>query len=137
MTTIFTRIMRGELPGRFVHEDDRCAVFLTIEPIRPGHVMVVPREEVDHWLDLEPGLLAHLMVVAQRVGRAIQREFGSEKVGLMIVGLEVPHVHIHLSPIDAIGDMSFANADRDPDPEQLDRVAERLRRALAEDAPGT
>jgi histidine triad (HIT) family protein len=136
MATIFTRIMAGELPGRFVYEDDRCAVFLTIQPLRPGHVMVVPREEVDHWLDLEPELLAHLMAVAQRVGRAIQREFASEKVGLMIVGLEVPHVHIHLSPIDAIGDMSFANADRDPDPEQLDLVAERLRRALAEDVAG-
>jgi histidine triad (HIT) family protein len=136
MATVFTRIMRGELPGRFVYEDERCAVFLTIEPLRPGHVMVVPREEVDHWLDLDPELLTHLMVVAQRVGRAIHREFGSEKVGLMIVGLEVPHVHIHLSPIDAIGDMNFANADRDPDPDRLDRVAERLRRALADDAPG-
>jgi histidine triad (HIT) family protein len=136
MGTVFSRIMSGELPGRFVYEDERCAVFLTIEPLRPGHVMVVPREEVDHWLDLDPELLTHLMVVAQRVGRAIHREFGSEKVGLMIVGLEVPHVHIHLSPIDAIGDMNFANADRDPDPERLDRVAERLRRALADDAPG-
>jgi histidine triad (HIT) family protein len=136
MGTVFTRIMRGELPGRFVYEDERCAVFLTIEPLRPGHVMVVPREEVDHWLDLEAELLAHLMLVAQRMGRAIHREFGSEKVGLMIVGLEVPHVHIHLSPIDAIGDMNFAHADRDPDPERLDRVAERLRRALEDDATG-
>lgn len=131
MASIFTRIIAGELPGRFVWKDDRAVALMTIAPLRPGHVLVVPREEVDHWLDLSPDLAAHLMVVAQLVGRAVAREFPCRKVGLMIAGLEVPHTHLHVVPIDDLGDMDFARQDRNPDPIALDEAADRIRAALA------
>jgi histidine triad (HIT) family protein len=130
VASIFTRIIEGELPGRFVWRDERAVAFLTIEPLKPGHTLVVPRREVDHWIDLEPELAAHLMHVSQCVGRAIQKAFAPTKVGLVIVGLEVPHVHIHLAPIDRIHDLDFSRADRKPDPAALDRAADALRRAL-------
>jgi diadenosine tetraphosphate (Ap4A) HIT family hydrolase len=132
VASIFTRIIRGELPGRFVWRDPRAVAFLTIEPLKPGHTLVVPVEEVDHWLDLEPDLAAHLMRVAQQVGRAIQRAFKPEKVGLMIAGLEVPHVHLHLSPIDELRDLDFGRANRSPRDEDLDRAAAKIRAALRE-----
>lgn len=132
MATVFTRIIDGDLPGRFVYRDDRCVAFLSIEPLSPGHTLVVPIEEVDHWLDLDPELAAHLMVVAQKVGKAIDATFSPNRVGLMIVGLDVPHVHIHVSPIDGPGDLDFATADRDADPEDLDRVRDRLMAAITE-----
>jgi histidine triad (HIT) family protein len=130
LASIFTRIIEGELPGRFVWRDEQAVAFLTIEPLKPGHTLVVPRAEVDHWVDLEPGLAQHLMHVAQVVGKGIQRAFQPTKVGLVIVGLEVPHVHIHLAPIDNISDLNFAKANRSPDPGDLDRNAEELRSAL-------
>lgn len=130
MPTLFTRILSGELPGRFVYRDDKCAAFLTIAPLKPGHTLVVPIAEVEHWLDLEPELTAHLTSVAQRVGQAIQRVWNPEKVGLMIAGLEVPHVHLHVSPIWQIGDMNFANQDQNPDPAALDEAMHKLREAI-------
>jgi diadenosine tetraphosphate (Ap4A) HIT family hydrolase len=130
MATLFTRILNGELPGRFVWKDDRCAAFLTIAPIRPGHTLVVPRMEVDHWLDLPPELAAHLLATAQTVGRGIQAAFPCRKVGLMIAGLEVPHVHLHLTPIDALGDLDFARQDGKASPASLDEAAARIRASL-------
>ena len=132
MATLFTKIIRGELPGRFVWRDERAVAFLTINPIKPGHVLVVPVDEVDHWLDLDPDVNAHLMRVAQSVGRAIQRGFEPTRMGMIIAGLEVPHVHLHLIPIDALGDLSFAKADPDPRPEDLDAAADTIRRNLRE-----
>lgn len=131
MPSVFTKIIRGELPGRFVWRDERAVAFLTIEPLRPGHTLVVPVQEVDHWLDLEAGLAEHLMRVSQAVGRAIQDAFQPTRVGLMIAGLEVPHVHLHVSPIDTLGDMDFARCDRKPKPQDLDDAAERIRKALS------
>lgn len=130
MASLFTRIIEGEIPGRFVWTDDRAVVFLTIAPMRPGHVLVVPREEVDHWVDLDEGLAGHLMVVARQVGRAQMEAFRPTRVGMLIAGLEVPHCHLHLVPIDSEGDLSFANADHDAKAEDLDAAAERLRTAL-------
>ncbi len=132
MASVFTRIIAGELPGRFVFRDERCVAFLTIAPLAPGHVLVVPRLEVDHWLDLEPALAQHLMDVSQRIGRALQRAFQPVKVGLMIAGLEVSHVHLHLVPIKTLGDLNFANANAHPDPAAQDRAAAAIRRALRE-----
>jgi histidine triad (HIT) family protein len=130
MPTLFTRIIRGEIPGRFVWRDAHCVAFLTIAPLRPGHTLVVPIREVDHWLELEPGEAAHLTEVAQKVGRAIQAAFSPVKVGLMIAGLEVPHVHMHLVPIHELRDLDFARADASPAPAALDDAAARLRAAL-------
>jgi diadenosine tetraphosphate (Ap4A) HIT family hydrolase len=128
--SLFTKIIRGELPGRFVWRDERAVGFLTIAPLRPGHTLVVPIQEIDHWLDVPPGLLQHLTGVAQKIGQAIQASFRPEKVGLMIAGLEVRHVHLHLVPIQSLGDLDFARADANASAETLDAAAEKLRAAL-------
>ena len=132
MPTIFSRIINGELPGRFVWRDERAVAFLSIEPMRPGHVLVVPREEVDHWIDLDPDLAAHLFVVAQQIGRAQRLEWNPRRVGVLMVGDEVPHVHIHVVPINSPGELSFAGIDRSPSPAALDDAAERIRARLRE-----
>lgn len=130
MATLFTRIINGELPGYFVWRDDYCVAFLSIHPLQPGHTLVVSRAEVDHWLDLEPTLAAHIMQVALTVGRAIQDVFQPLKVGLMVAGLEVPHVHLHLVPINAVHDLDFAKQDLHAKPADLDRAAQQLRDCL-------
>lgn len=131
MPTLFTRILSGELPGRFVWRDDLCAAFLTIAPIRPGHTLVVPIEEVDHWVDLDPEIAAHLMTVSQVIARAQQRAFSPHRIGLIIAGLEVPHTHLHLVPIESEADLDFGRADGNPAPAALDDAAECLRSALS------
>lgn len=130
MPTLFTRIINREIPGRFVYEDPQCVAFLTVAPIRPGHTLVVPRLEVDHWVDAPEPLTAHLFIAAQKVARAIQKAFPCTKVGMMVAGLEVPHLHIHLTPIDSIDDMNFANQNSQATPESLDASAAAIRAAL-------
>lgn len=130
MPTVFTRIIDGELPGRFVWRDEQCVAFLSINPIRHGHALVVPRAEVDRWTDLEPGLAAHLTSVAQLIGRAQQEAFNPRRVGLIIAGFEVPHTHLHVIPIDDMGGLDFANAAAQVDPAQLDSAAAAIRAAL-------
>ena len=130
MATVFTKIIQGELPGRFVWRDDRCVAFLSINPLRHGHALVVPTQEVDHWLDLDPELNSHLMTVSQRVGQAQMAAFSPTRIGLMIAGLEVPHVHLHVVPIDGVHDMDFANAARDPDGPAMDQARDDLVAAL-------
>jgi histidine triad (HIT) family protein len=130
MPTIFTRIIHGELPGRFVWKDDRAVAFLSINPLRPGHTLVVPRKETDHWIDLDDDLAGHLMRVARAVGEAQQRAFLPERIGMTILGMEVPHVHLHVVPIESERDMDFARAERSPDPAALDDSAERIRGEL-------
>ena len=132
MPTLFTKIIDGELPGRFVWEDDVCVAFLSINPLTPGHTLVVPREEVDHWLDAPAELRAHLFEVSHTISCAIQAAFQPTRVGLMIAGMEVPHLHIHLAGIDSLREMEFGQADTDPDPEALDSAAEAIRGALRE-----
>lgn len=129
MPSIFTRIIDGDLPGRFVWRDDRCVAFLSIAPLRPGHTLVVPIAEVDHWIDLEPDLAAHLVVVAQRIGRAQQAAFAPARVGLIVAGMEVPHTHLHVIPIDSEADLHFANARPLPD-EEMDAAAAAISAAL-------
>lgn len=130
MSTLFTRIIEGDLPGRFVWRDPEVVAFLTINPIAPGHTLVVPVAEVDHWLDLPTELAGRCTAVAQVIGRAQMAAFSPTRVGLIIAGLEVPHTHLHLIPIDTEADLSFAKADPSPDPAALDDAADRLRAAL-------
>jgi len=137
MATLFTRIINREIPGRFVHEDDHCVAFLTIAPIRPGHTLVVPRKEIDHWLDVPPALTAHLFQTAQVVARAIQHAIPCEKIGLMIAGLEVPHTHLHLVPINSIRDLDFAQQNHKTPAAELDAAAEKIRQAMAVVAAGS
>jgi len=128
--SIFSRIINGDLPGRFVWKDEHCVAFLTIAPIRPGHTLIVPRQEIDHWLDVPAALSAHLFQTAQQVGRGIKAAFPCTKVGLMIAGLEVPHTHLHLTPISEIRDMDFARQNHKATPAELDAAAAKLRAAL-------
>ncbi|MBA2282039.1 MAG: HIT family protein [Actinomycetota bacterium] len=130
MATLFTRIIEGELPGRFVWRDDRCVAFLSIGPINPGHTLVVPIAEVDHWIDVEPATMARCAEVAQLVGKAVQAAFGRSRVGLMVAGLEVPHTHLHVIPFDTEGELRFERARPDTPAEELDDAAERIRSAL-------
>ena len=130
MATLFTRIIEGELPGRFVWRDELCVAFLSIAPIRTGHTLVVPIAEVDHWLDLEPSTAAHLMTISQSIGKAQMQAFTPSRVGLIIAGLEVPHVHLHVVPIDSESDLRFDRADPDTPADVLDDAADRLRAAL-------
>ena len=130
MTTIFSRIIAGELPGYFVHRDDSVVAFLSIGPIATGHTLVVPVAEVDHWLDLDDDTVARLSVVAKRVGRAQVAAFGAERVALIIAGLEVPHTHLHVLPIHSESDIDFKKARTDVPAEELAEVAATLSAAL-------
>ena len=123
MPSVFSRIIAGELPARFVWQDDKCVAFLSIAPLRPGHTLVVPRSEVDHWLDVDSGLLAHLTQIAQRIGRVQMSAFKPVRIGMVIAGLEVPHLHIHVIPMRGMQDLDFHNQDRDPDPKMMDEAA--------------
>jgi len=136
VTTIFSRIIEGEIPGRFVWRDDQVVAFLPIALLAPGHTLVVPIEPVDHWIDLDPALNASVWGVAQTIGRALDSIYRPSKVGVLVVGEEVPHAHIHLVPFTQLSQMSFANQDTDPAPEALDQQAAALREALRADGHG-
>lgn len=132
MATLFTRIIDGDLPGRFVWSDEQCVAFLTIAPISRGHTLVVPRVEVDHWLDADPALLAHLTGVARTVGTGIARAFEPRRVALLVAGFEVPHLHVHVLGAASEHDLKFENADPGVAPERLDEDLARLRDALTD-----
>ncbi len=130
MPTIFTKIIEGALPAHFVWKDEHCVVFLSIAPLKPGHCLVVPRAEVDHWLDLDPEINAHLTRVAQKVGQALMQAFEPARVATMVLGMEVPHVHVHVVPIDSEGDVNFSRADASVGQDALAAAAVRVRDAL-------
>ncbi|GAA4283854.1 HIT family protein [Brevibacterium daeguense] len=126
MASIFTKIINGEIPGAFVYQDDYCAAFLDVEPMTEGHVLVVPREEVSHWVDLTDELAAHLLSVAKRIGAAQMAAFDCQRIGLLIQGYEVPHVHIHVWPTNSVSDFNPANKGPMAEQETLAAVAEKL-----------
>ena len=130
MATLFTRIIEGEIPGVFVWRDPQCVVFLSINPMHPGHALVVPRAEVDHWIDLEPEIASHLFTVAQTIGQAQMAALSARRIGMMIVGDEVPHVHLHVVPFETVSELSFAHADPNPPEGSLEAAAVKLRAAL-------
>jgi histidine triad (HIT) family protein len=129
MASIFTQIINGDLPGQFVWQDDDCVALLTLQPIRPGHVLVIPREEINHWDDVPPEVAGHLMQVAQKMAKAIKLAYPAKRVGLIIAGLEVPHTHLHVIPIDDMSDFDFRKASS-PTSEELSEVAGLIRQAL-------
>ena len=132
MASVFTKIIRGESPGRFVFEDDEVVAFLTIEPMTQGHTLVVPRAEVDRWQDVDPETFNKVMGVAQLIGRAVCKAFGAQRAGVIIAGLEVPHLHVHVFPAYNLTDFGFANVDRNPSPESLDEAQAKIKDALAQ-----
>ena len=138
MTSLFTRIINRELPGRFVYEDDLgddgVVAFLTIEPITQGHTLVVPRAEVDNWQTVDPDVFGRVMDVSQRIGRAVCQAFGAQRAGMIIAGLEVPHLHVHVFPAYNLTDFGFAHVDRNPSAESLDEAQAKIIDALADPA---
>ncbi|MFL1378910.1 MULTISPECIES: HIT family protein [unclassified Nocardiopsis] len=132
MPTLFTRIIERELPGRFVWEDPVAVAFLTIAPLNPGHTLVVPRAEVDDWTTADPDLLAHCTRVAQHIGQAVKKAFDSPRAGYLIAGLEVPHLHIHVSPLWRLQDLDVTDVAVEQDQDALEDAAQKLRRALTE-----
>jgi diadenosine tetraphosphate (Ap4A) HIT family hydrolase len=132
MASIFTKIITGELPGRFVYEDDDIVAFLTIAPITVGHTLVVPRAEIDNWQDVDPAVFGRVMEVSQLIGKAVVKAFPAERAGVIIAGLEVPHLHVHVFPTNNLADFGFANADQNPSPQSLDDAQAKIKAALAE-----
>jgi histidine triad (HIT) family protein len=130
MPSIFTRIVNREIPAHILREDDEFLAFLDVRPIRPGHSLVIPKQEIDDVFDLPESLLSGLLVFARPVAQAIQEVTGAERVGIAVVGIEVPHAHVHLIPIDEIGDLDFRKA-QNADDEELAAIAEHIRAALA------
>lgn len=130
MSTIFSRIIDGDIPGTFVWRDEHCVVFMSINPMAHGHALVVPIEEVDHWVDASPTLTAHLFEVTRVIGVAQRAAFGCERVGVIIAGYEVPHTHIHVVPTNSMSELSFANAAASVERDDLDRAAEAIRSEL-------
>jgi histidine triad (HIT) family protein len=129
MASVFTLIMEGKIPGNFVYQDDIAVAILTIQPIREGHVLVIPRAEVDQWSDLPAETAAHLMTVSHKIANAMKTLFPCTRIGLMIAGLEVPHTHIHLVPIDSMDDLNFAFA-KNVESAVLKKTAEKILAAL-------
>ena len=132
MSTVFSKIIAGEIPGRIVYQDDTVAAFLTIEPVAYGHTLVVPVEEIDKWTDIPADLWAHMNEVAQNIGRVIVEKFDAERAGYLIAGFEVPHAHIHVFPANDMSGYSLSTAMRhdETDAEKMDAAAETIREAL-------
>jgi diadenosine tetraphosphate (Ap4A) HIT family hydrolase len=137
MSTEFTKIIDGEFPATFVWRDERCVAFMSINPMAPGHVLVVPVDEIDHWVDAPPELAAHLFAVTHTIGLAQRAAFGCERVGVIVAGYEVPHTHVHVIPTSSMAQLSFANAAAGVDRGDLEASAASIRRELrAAGAPG-
>jgi diadenosine tetraphosphate (Ap4A) HIT family hydrolase len=132
MATVFTKIINGELQGRFVYEDNDIVAFLTIAPMTQGNTLVVPRAEIDKWQDIEPAVFGRVMEVSQLIGKAVCMAFGAERAGVIIAGLEVPHLHVHVFPAYNLTDFGFANVDQNPSAESLDEAQAKIKAALAQ-----
>ncbi len=129
MTTLFTKIINGDIPSHKIAEDDTFYAFMDIRPIAPGHTLVIPKIEIDRFFDLESDVLAKYLPFSKPIAAAIEQVVPCERVGLMVAGLEVPHAHLHLVPIRTINDLSFANATPE-DQNSLADLATKIRACL-------
>lgn len=129
MSSVFSRIVRGEIPSHRVAEDESFMAFLDIRPVRPGHTLVVPKKEVDHFFDMDDHLLSRALVFAKPISRALQQITGSERIGAVVAGFDVPHAHLHLIPADDMADLDFSRARAAPS-EELELMAEKIREVL-------
>ena len=127
MASIFTKIINREIPGHIVAEDDNYIAFLDIMPLVKGHVLVVPKEEVDYIFDLEPEVLSGLHLFAQRVAKAMDKTIKCTRIGVAVIGLEVPHVHVHLVPLKTMDDINFTRPKLKLSNEELAEIAEKIK----------
>ena len=123
MATIFTRIVRGEIPSFKIYEDEHFYAFLDINPMTKGHTLVIPKKEVDYLFDIDDTMLSEMMVVSKKIAQAIKKAVECNRVGMMVVGLEVPHAHIHLIPIQSEGDMNLSNKRVELSKEEFEKIA--------------
>lgn len=130
MSSIFTKIVNGEIPCHKILEDDRFLAFLDVMPLVEGHTLVIPKQEVDYIFDLEPELLGDLMKFAQKVAPAIKKAIPCKRIGVTVIGLEVPHAHVHLVPMNRMADMNFSNEKLKPSQIELAKTAEKIILAL-------
>ena len=131
MPTLFTRIINGEIPAHKILENDRYLAFLDIRPVNPGHTLVIPKQEIDYLFDMNDELLKGLIVFSKKVARAIHKTVPCKKVDVMVAGIEVPHAHVHLIPINGVSDLNFARA-KDTSAEELAAMASKIRTNLGE-----
>lgn len=124
--TIFSKIIAGEIPSYKIAENEKCYAFLDIFPLVEGHTLVIPKIEVDNLFDLPPAYLSELVLFAQPIAKAIERSFNCNRCGISVVGLEVPHAHIHLIPINNIGDLNFSRPKLKLSPEALKQIQEKI-----------
>ena len=127
MPSIFTKIINREIPGQIVAEDERFIAFLDIVPLVMGHTLVVPKKEVDYIFDLDDDTLAAMSLFAKTVARAVKKAVPCKRIGIAVIGLEVPHAHIHLVPMNSMGDINFSNPKLKPTPAELAGVADKIR----------
>ncbi|MEU4706381.1 HIT family protein [Nocardia salmonicida] len=130
MASVFSAIIAGQIPGRFVWEDDEFVAFLTIAPVTQGHTLIVPRAEIDQWQDVDPAVMSRMTALAQKIGQAVRAAFDAPRAGLLIAGLEVPHLHTHVFPAHTMGDFDISGANTDPTPESLDEAQTKIKTAL-------
>ena len=129
MASIFSKIVAGEIPCHRIAENDEFLAFLDIQPLADGHTLVIPKTEVDYFFDLDEGLLSRINLFARDVARQIETAIPCQRVGVAIIGLEVPHAHVHLLPLNAVSDINFERPKLERSQEQLAEVAERIRMA--------
>jgi diadenosine tetraphosphate (Ap4A) HIT family hydrolase len=131
MSTLFTKILNGEIPGRFVWREPDVSAFLTMGPLADGHTLVVPTEEVDRWTDASPETLARVMEVARRIGAVQVDTFGAARAGLIVAGYEINHMHVHVWPSNSMAEFNFATAEHNPDPATAGRQRRKAARRPA------
>lgn len=130
MATIFTRIIRGEIPSYKIAEDTRYYAFLDINPLKAGHTLVVPKQETDYIFDLDDEQLKGMIVFSKKVAAAIKAAFPCNRIGIAVLGLEVPHAHVHLVPMDSMEDVNFRNPKLKFSPEEFREIAEKIKAKL-------
>ncbi len=131
MPSIFTKIIKGEIPCYKIEENEHCIAFLDINPLKKGHTLVIPKQEIDYIFDLEENTLNELMLFSKKVAKAIEQVVPCKRIGLSVVGLEVPHAHIHLIPINGINDMNFDNKRLPLTAEDFERIAKNIREKIS------
>ena len=130
MASIFTRIINGEIPCYKIAEDEKCFAFLDISPLAPGHTLVVPKKETDYIFDIADDEHQHLWNFAKYVSRGVEKAIPCKRIGIAVIGLEVPHAHIHLIPLNRVSDMNFANPKLKIADDEMKRISESIRQAL-------
>lgn len=125
--SIFTKIIKGEIPCYKIAEDDRFIAFLDVFPIKKGHTLVVPKVQIDYLFDLDDSLLSDLMIFAKKVAQKMERAISCERIGIAVIGLEVPHAHIHLVPLDTVGDIDFSQPKLQLSAKEMTEIADSIR----------